>query len=90
MISFARKLVRLAPGEPNPSTIDHLPDGYRLETDAEFRARIKPILLEHKIVMATLVIGLMPLFAWWFCTGFIKGAWSEATRKSDPDKLEGS
>ena len=41
---MARKIVPLKPGEPTPSSkpfgLDP-PDGWRLETDAEFRERIK-------------------------------------------------
>ena len=36
-----RALVRLQPGEVAPRWQDPAPDGFRLETDAEFRRRIQ-------------------------------------------------
>lgn len=41
-MTFQRKLVKLEPGEVATGIqIVQLPDGFRLETDDEFRARIK-------------------------------------------------
>jgi hypothetical protein len=46
-ITFSRRLIPLAPDEEQPSymfDVDFAPEGYRLETDDEFRDRIKALI----------------------------------------------
>jgi hypothetical protein len=48
MMNFTRQLVPLKPGEePLSDLLIDLPEGFRLETDAEFRERISKTVAEH-------------------------------------------